>query len=232
MNKFFFILFLCFYSLVSAQDCYVQKKNSVKIMQKMHQNLPHYSFLDVKNILEEIEKTDGVFAEVYDMYSLIYWLKEDVIRAEFYAQKTLKICPEKFSTSNYVLGILNFRARNYQSSVDFLQKSISVGLRNRFKDHANEILESAIILSEIMNDTVPYNPEIVKGISTEADEYLPLISPDQEIALYTRRGIRDEFGVIDRKSEDFVVSKGSLDSFDNGVYRDKILGKILKDPAL
>ena len=173
----------------------------------MRQNLPHYSFLDVKNTLEEIEKTDGFFGEVYDMYSLIYWLKGDVIKADFYAQKTLEICPEKFSTSNYVLGVLNFRARNYQSSVDFLQKSIIAGLRDRFKDHANETLENAIVLSQIMNDTVPYNPEIVKGISTEADEYLPLISPDQELALYTRRGIRNEFGVIDRQSEDFVVSK-------------------------
>ena len=33
-----------------------------------------------------------------------------------------------------------------------------------------------------MRDTVPYNPEIVEGISTETDEYLPLISPDQELA--------------------------------------------------
>mgnify|MGYP000724999997 CR=1 FL=1 len=68
-----------------------------------------------------------------------------------------------------------------------------------------------------MNDTVPYNPEIVQGISTEADEYLPLISPDQEIVLYTRRGISNEFGVIDKKSEDFVFSEGSLeDSFNDG----------------
>ena len=89
----------------------------------------HYSFRDVKNILTEIQQTDGEFAEVYDMYSLIYWLKEDVIQAEFYAQKTLKLCPDKFSTSNYILGVLNFKMRNYQSSVDFLQKSINIGLK-------------------------------------------------------------------------------------------------------
>ena len=70
-------------------------------MQKLNQNLPHYSFRDVKDILTEIHQTDGEFAEVYDIYSLIYWLKEDVIQAEFYAHKTLKLCPDKFSTSNH-----------------------------------------------------------------------------------------------------------------------------------
>ena len=216
MNKLFFILFSFFIVSVSAQDCYVQNKKSVKMMKKLNQNLPHYSFREVKDLLSEIE-TDGEFAEVYDMYSLIYWLKEDVIQSKFYAQKTLKLCPDKFSTSNYILGILNFNQRNYQSSVDFLQKSISIGLKYRFKENANATLESAIVLSQIMNDTVPYNPEIVEGISTEADEYLPLISPDQEIVLYTRRGISNEFGVIDKKSEDFVFSEGSLeDSFNDG----------------
>ena len=216
MNKLFFILFSFFIIGSSAQDCYVQKKKSVKTMKKLNNNLPHYSFREVKDILSEIE-TDGEFAEVYDMYSLIYWLKEDVIQSKFYAQKTLKLCPDKFSTSNYILGILNFNQRNYQSSVDFLQKSISIGIKYRFKENANATLESAIVLSQIMNDTVPYNPEIVEGISTEADEYLPLISPDQEIVLYTRRGIRNEFGVIDKKSEDFVFSEGSLeDSFNDG----------------
>ena len=67
-----------------------------------------------------------------------------------------------------------------------------------------------------MSDTVPYNPELVEGISTEADEYLPLISPDQELALYTRRGLRDEFGVINKKSEDFLFSEGRLDKFSEG----------------
>ena len=97
MNKLFFILFSFFILGVSAQDCYVQNKKSVNMMKKLNQNLPHYSFREVKDILSEIE-TDGEFAEVYDMYSLIYWLKEDFIQSKFYAQKTLKLCPDKFST--------------------------------------------------------------------------------------------------------------------------------------
>jgi len=219
MKKLFTILFSFVVLSLSAQEvnsCYVQKKKSVKMMSKLNQNLAHYSFHDVKNVLKSIQEREGNSAQVFDIYALINWLKDDKVQAEFYASKTIKLCSEEFSTSNYILSVINYDLRNYQLSVDYMEKSISIGLKNRFKDKASITLENAKILAKIMNDTVPYNPEIVEGISTEADEYLPLISPDQELALYTRRGVRNEFGVVDKKSEDFVFSEGSLENFNQG----------------
>ena len=219
MKKTLFILSFLFVFGLSAQDnndCFVQKKRSVKLMKKLNQNLPHYSFSDVKNVLKGIEEKEGISAQIYDMYALIYWLKEDVLKSREYAKKCLNLCPEKFSTSNYIMGMIHFQLRDYQICADYIEKASEIGLKNRFKEDATITLENSRILAQIMRDTVPYNPEIVKGVSTEADEYLPLISPDQEIALYTRRGLRDEYGVIDKKSEDFVFSEGSMEDFNEG----------------
>jgi len=219
MKKTLFILSFLFVFGLSAQDnndCFVQKKRSVKLMKKLNQNLPHYSFSDVKNVLKAIEEKEGVSPQIYDMYALIYWLKEDVLKSREYAKKCLNLCPEKFSTSNYIMGMIYFQLRDYQLCVDYIEKASEIGLKNRFKEDAAITLENSRILAQIMRDTVPYNPEIVKGVSTEADEYLPLISPDQELALYTRRGLRDEYGVIDKKSEDFVFSEGSMEAFNEG----------------
>ncbi len=219
MKKTLFILSFLFVFGLSAQDnndCFVQKKRSVKLMKKLNQNLPHYSFSDVKNVLKGIEEKEGVSAQIYDMYALIYWLKEDMLKSREYAKKCLNLCPEKFSTSNYIMGMIHFQLRDYQICVDYIEKSSEIGLKNRFKEDAAFTLENSRILAQIMRDTVPYNPEIVKGVSTEADEYLPLISPDQELALYTRRGLRDEYGVIDKKSEDFVFSAGTMEGFNEG----------------
>ena len=207
-------IFLFFTSL--SQDCFVQKKKHVRTLKKMNDNLYHYSFRDVKDRLIEIQEKEGNSAQIFDMYSLIYWLKEDKVNAEEYARRTLSLCPNEFSNSNYILGILHFEMRDYQQSVDYLIKSMDIGIKPRFNEKASSTLESASILAQIMRDTVPYNPELVDGISTEADEYLPLISPDQEIALFTRRGIRDEFGVVNKKSEDFIKSEGGLGGFDEG----------------
>ncbi len=223
MKKTLFILSFLFVFGLSAQDnndCFVQKKRSVKLMKKLNQNLPHYSFSDVKNVLKGIEEKEGVSPQIYDMYALIYWLKEDVLKSREYAKKCLNLCPEKFSTSNYIMGMIYFQLRDYQLCVDYIEKASEIGLKNRFKEDAAITLENSRILAQIMRDTVPYNPEIVKGVSTEADEYLPLISPDQELALYTRRGLRDEYGVIDKKSEDFVFSEGSMEAFNEGEEMD------------
>ena len=221
MKIFTFILSFFFVFFLSAQndldlDCYVKKKRSMKLMKKLNQNLRHYSFSDVKNLLSDIESKEGSSAQIYDMYALIYWLKDDIVKSTEYAKKCLALCQDKFSTSNYIIGMIHYQLKDYQICVDYIEKANEIGLKSRFKEKATFTLESAKILDQILRDTVPYNPKIVEGVSTEADEYLPLISPDQELALYTRRGLRDEYGVVDKKSEDFVFSEGSMDGFNDG----------------
>ena len=216
----FILSFFCVF-LISAQndldlDCYVKKKRSMKLMKKLNQNLRHYSFSDVKNLLSDIESKEGSSAQIYDMYALIYWLKDDIFRSREYANKCLALCSDDFSSSNYIIGMIHYDLRDWQMCVDYIEKATKIGLKPRFKEEAAFTLENAKILAKIMSDTVPYNPEIVEGVSTEADEYLPLISPDQELALYTRRGLRDEYGVVNKKSEDFVFSEGNMDGFSEG----------------
>ena len=81
------------FSLISfSQDCFVQKKRSVKILKKVNDNLYHYSFQDVKDILVDIQNREGVSAQIFDIYSLIYWLNDDLLKAEEYARKTLLLC--------------------------------------------------------------------------------------------------------------------------------------------
>ena len=216
MRILYFIFFYLFSISLFSQDCFVKKKRSEKMMRKIDQNLSHYSFNDVKKVLSEIQSKEGGSAQLYDVYALIYWLKDDFVKAEEYAAKTIELCPESFSTSNYIIGMLSFFMKEYDKCIVSLQKSLELGIKQRFSEKAQSSLEKAIVLSSILKDTVPYDPELVDGISTEFDEYLPLISPDQEIAFYTRRGERDDFGVVNKKSEEFIISEGTLDSFDSG----------------
>ena len=210
-------IFFCLFSIsLFSQDCFVKKKRSEKMMRKIDQNLPHYSFNDVKRVLSEIQSKEGVSAQLQDVFALIYWLKDDFVKSEEFASKTIELCPESFSTSNYIIGMLSFLMKEYDKCIVSLQKSLELGIKQRFSEKAQSTLEKAVVLSSILKDTVPYDPELVDGISTEFDEYLPLISPDQEIAFYTRRGERDDFGVVNKKSEEFIISEGTLDSFDSG----------------
>ena len=211
------IAILLIISLTSfSQDCFVKRKKSKKLIEKINSNLTHYSFSEVKEELMSIQKKEGESAQIFNMYALIYWLKEDFLKAKEFAEKTLSLCPENFSTSHYILGILSYKYRDYNQSVYHLNKSSQIGVIERFRTRASEVLNKASILDNIMKDTVPYSPQLVEGRSTEADEYLPLISPDQEMIFLTRRGVREELGVINKESEDFIVSQGDINSLDPG----------------
>ena len=131
----FILSFFCVF-LISAQndldlDCYVKKKRSMKIMKKLNQNLRHYSFSDVKNLLSDIESKEGSSAQIYDMYALIYWLKDDIFRAREYANKSLALCSDNFSTSNYIIGMIHYDLRDWQICVDYIEKATEIGLKTR-----------------------------------------------------------------------------------------------------
>ena len=98
-------------------------------MYKLNKNLSHYSFKEVKEVLQEINRTEGISSQLLDMYTLIYWLKDDVPNATMYAEKTINLCPDKFSTPYFVLGVLNYDYRNYQISVDYLNKAKVIGIK-------------------------------------------------------------------------------------------------------
>ena len=75
----------------------------------------------------------------------------------------------------------------YVDAERYLQKAIAIGLTESANKKAEEMYQQAKAISDIIQNPVPFNPQVVKGISTTADEYLPILSPDQELVFYTRR---------------------------------------------
>ncbi|MEI8006790.1 MAG: OmpA family protein, partial [Bacteroidota bacterium] len=53
-------------------------------------------------------------------------------------------------------------------------------------DKAMELDKYAKFTVETMAHPVPFEPKVVEGISTPQDEYLPILSPDNQVALFTR----------------------------------------------
>jgi len=72
-------------------------------------------------------------------------------------------------------------------------------------------------LAKLINNPVPFDPKIVSGISTVFDEYLPIISPDQEFSFFTRRSDKSSLHSITNTSiEEFVFSRKIKGKFDIG----------------
>lgn len=88
-------------------------------------------------------------------------------------------------------------------------------------DEAEQMLVWAGFYNKVLNDPKPFTPSVVKGVSSSADEYLAIISPDNELAFYTRRveGKASPSGFARSGTsykENFMVSRRLSDDFDSG----------------
>jgi hypothetical protein len=99
----------------------------------------------------------------------------------------------------------------------YLRRSIDLGISDPYYSDAMSIYEKAKVLADIIANPVPFNPKIVGGISTVFDEYLPIISPDQELSFFTRRSDKSSLNSITNTIvEEFVSSKKIEGKFEIG----------------
>lgn len=115
------------------------------------------------------------------MKAELAWLEGDIIKAQDLSDEVLYVCEDNFPIIYYVLGEIAYLQKDFISSANYLQKSINNGLIGKYYNNAVTFLPKAQQLADIISNPVPFNPLIIEGVSTEYDEYLPAISPDQEL---------------------------------------------------
>lgn len=118
-------------------------------------------------------------------------------RCEEYFLSTIRTCPKFHSNPYFYLGYLYYSQTKYDSAIKYCQLFINFKEdnlkkyeKNRYEGmlvDAKDIIKFSKFNKEMYGNPVPYDPKLVQGISTEKDEYLPFISPDNEIAFFTRR---------------------------------------------
>ena len=151
------------------------------------------------------------------MKSEILWRKSDFFNSETEGLKVIANCPDNFPKVYYFLGEIAFNRKDYVSAYLYLSRSVDLGISDPYYSDAMNIYEKSKVLADIIANPVSFNPKIVSGISTVFDEYLPIISPDQELFFFTRRSDKNSFHSITNTSvEEFVSSKKIKGKFDIG----------------
>ena len=104
--------------------------------------------------------------------------------------RVVEICPDYDVYAYYHLARIYYGAEDYENAEKnielFLEDVDRIKTDSDYED-AFRILEFSRFYSKILKNPVPFNPQPVPGVSTEFDEYLPIISPDNEMALFTRK---------------------------------------------
>lgn len=151
-----------------------------------------------------------------------------------YMQKVVEKCPKFHSDPYYYLGFAYYEKENNAEAIKYLQQFVNFSDDDdtKFaKDYDGKLAQAKEIIKyaktykaveDLKKNPVPFDPNPVSDICTDKDEYLPIISPDNSMALFTRRMPFVSKGGIsgiqsDKLIEVFSISKrASLSKFEVG----------------
>ncbi|HVA97579.1 MAG TPA: hypothetical protein VNG53_01685, partial [Bacteroidia bacterium] len=144
----------------------------------------------------EPDYVDANFAYGEELIKMLVYQNAPFKPAEKYFLSVIQNCPHYHSDPYYFLGFSAYEQEKYDDAINYLTKFIA------FKDdddkkfsknydsylsQAKQMLKFATFYSNIFKHPVPFDPKPVEGICTTLDEYLPIISPDNQYCYFTRR---------------------------------------------
>lgn len=150
-------------------------------------------------------------------------------QSEKYFLKVVKICPSyNYYNAHFFLGELYYTTRDFEKAGTFF---------NVFLEHNNESVlhyADAVRMKQnidyylyLINNPVPFDPVPLKDVCSDDDEYLPLISPDEELLFYSRRYKKNPNTAFEEYVEELVMSE--RDWTDSSIYRFK-RGVTMQEP--
>lgn len=136
--------------------------------------------------------------------------------ARKYYQEVERLCPDYHSDIYYFLGIINYEEQDYKEAEKYFKKFIEYRNDNddKFaKNYAEKLNAAKAVLPELdfqnsfFGNPVKFDPKVVRNVSTKGDEYLPMISPDNELLFFTRAYEKKNLGdIVTSKIEELVLS--------------------------
>lgn len=180
----------------------------------------------------EPDYVDANFAYAEERIKTLIYDRAPFKPAEPYYKKVVELCPKYHSNAYYYLGFIYYEEENWEEAVKYLKQFLDFKEDDEKKYHksydnlryeAKQMMKYAKVYNDLFKNIVPFDPTPVSGICTERDEYLPIISPDDEMILFTRKQpYIDKSGIVgqisDKEQELFSYSKRdpATGEFDKG----------------
>lgn len=212
MKRFYILFLLIFSAYISgyaqeefdAEDPCVQnlpKKIEQKIKQaRNYQNAGkrQEAFAIYQNLLDE----NPNLLEVNYYIGLSHYLsiqrdnyrtqnhKKEVEAALEAFNRIYDVCPYFKPLHNLYAARIAYFSENFELAQKFAKIIIDnpdLFQKNEDIEEAKIIISKSKFYNEILSNPVPFSPQAVNGISTNADEYLATISPDGQQFYFTRR---------------------------------------------
>lgn len=216
------------FSQKEAESCLPPPKKIVKILDKAKASPPQDAAVFFKEATDQASDNARPYFEfglytyqqamaAYDKNPNPKVGDQSLKKAQELFMKTIDLCDDFHSDAFYFLGVINYSFDNNKEAIRYFEKFMEFKHTdvNRYsQNHSKQMSDVKEVLkvlqdeSKFLAEEVPFDPQIVKNVSTTSDEYFPMISPDNELIFYTRKMDRTSKGDIIRTiREEFNWSK-------------------------
>jgi outer membrane protein OmpA-like peptidoglycan-associated protein/Tol biopolymer transport system component len=216
--------------VIHAQDeddasCKAPDKKVVKLLDKAKNSDPQNAAKLFKeatdaapeNALIYFEFAMYTFEEAQEVANINMQKAERLLRkSQSLFEKCLSICDNYHADVYFFLGGIHYMLKESDLAKQQFQKFVDYKSSNPSRYPADFNTKKAEALKLIglakkeestLGNPVPFNPTIVRNVSTAKDEFFPTISPDNELMFFTRRVDKKDLGSLTSKVvEEFTVA--------------------------
>ena len=236
------LLFFFFKLFIIGQDleCEVEVPKSIEKIYLKAKNYKKYDYKNrVKYYKETLELEEDCIPCIWELAKMSfrrkYTIGDPMDFPKKYFLKLESLCPAFHADVYYYLSLIYYMEKNDCEAVKYFNKFLEFPTENKkqiainYKDqklYVEASLEMSQYFCDFYSNPVPFNPKVLKNISTaERNEILPVISPDNEHIYYTIE--YDEY-----VKGDFAVHHEQLFANSTRVsFRENFLeGKPLEEP--
>ena len=239
-KQFFSFIFLILISLFSnAQDCNEEVSKSIEKIYAKAKNYKKYDYKNrVKFYKEALEIEEDCIPCIWELAKMSFRRKysggESMDFPKKYFLRLENLCPTYHADIFYYLSLIYYMEKNDCEAVNYFNKFLEFPVENKKKIAINYIdqkkyIEASLEMSQYFCDfysnPVPFEPKVLTNISTtEKNEILPVISPDNEYIYYTieyDEKIKGDFSVHHEQLFANAVRENIKEPFQNGQPLDK-----------
>lgn len=218
-----------------TSDCPDPENDKAVKLYKKAMDKKKYEYAQRMDFLKECLELEPEYAQANFEYGkqlvAVYKNRDQPIKgAEKYFKAVIDQCPNLHTDPYYYLAIIAWEDKNYKDCVKYCDAYLNFKTEDekkvnpkfaQFSVDMKNLKKWSVIYEELYGKTVPYDPKIVAGLSSVRSEYLPFISPDNQLMFYTRQVKPSSKSVVDvdRIIEKFHVSKKKPDGgWDDGTW--------------
>jgi outer membrane protein OmpA-like peptidoglycan-associated protein/tetratricopeptide (TPR) repeat protein len=131
-------------------------------------------------------------------------------------------CQTFHSDNLYLIALILVGRGDTEKAIPFLREFLDFSendlskLPNDFKEKksiAKKFVENYDLQAQFLKNPVPFEPKIVENVSSDLDEYFPMISPDNDLMFFTRKVNRKNLGdITDNIIEEFTLAEHSIEN--------------------